>query len=77
MLVAVAAEMTATVWRLHVATGQAVRAGETLVTLESMKMEIPLESPVDGVLAEVLVAEGGQVIEGDIVARIQVEGTPD
>ncbi|HEX2266657.1 MAG TPA: biotin/lipoyl-binding carrier protein, partial [Actinomycetota bacterium] len=51
----VLAEMVANVWRVLVSPGDTVSAGDALVILESMKMEIPVESPVDGTVAEVRV----------------------
>lgn len=66
----VEAEMVANVWKVLVAPGAAVSSGDTLVILESMKMEIPVESPVDGTVSAVNVEEGGVVQEGDIIAVI-------
>jgi acetyl-CoA carboxylase biotin carboxyl carrier protein len=67
----VLSEMVANVWRVVVAAGQAVTAGDPLVILESMKMEIPVESPADGTVIEVRVQEGGVVQEGDVIAVIE------
>ena len=64
------AEMVANVWRVLVAPGQAVTAGQTLVILESMKMEIPVESPVQGIVTSLAVVEGGLVQEGDVIAVV-------
>jgi len=47
-----------------------VSSGDTLVILESMKMEIPVEAPVDGTVSAVNVQEGGVVQEGDVIAVI-------
>ncbi len=55
--------ITANVWKVLVKPGQAVKAGETLTILESMKMEIPVESPVAGTVREVKIQEGGNVVE--------------
>jgi acetyl-CoA carboxylase biotin carboxyl carrier protein len=68
--VEVLAEMVANVWKVVVSTGDAVAAGDPLVILESMKMEIPVESPVAGTVREVRVQEGGVVQEGDVIAVI-------
>jgi acetyl-CoA carboxylase biotin carboxyl carrier protein len=65
------AEMVANVWRVLVAPGQAVAAGQTLVILESMKMEIPVESPVGGTVTSLAVMEGGVVQEGDVIAMVE------
>jgi len=66
----VEAEMVANVWKVLVAAGATVTAGETLVILESMKMEIPVEAPVAGTVSSVNVEEGGVVQEGDVIAVI-------
>ena len=67
----VLAEMVANVWKIVVAPGQAVAEGDPLVILESMKMEIPVETPVSGTVREVRVEEGGVVQEGDVIAVIE------
>ena len=67
----VVAEMVANVWKVVVAAGDAVQEGDPLVILESMKMEIPVESPVAGTVAEVRVAEGSVVQEGDVIAVVE------
>ncbi len=61
------AEMMANVWKVVVAIGDDVADGDTLVILESMKMEIPVESPRAGTVKSILVAEGDQVQEGQVV----------
>ena len=50
-----------TVWKVVVKVDQTVKAGETLLIIESMKMEIPIESPRSGIVRELLVTEGEQV----------------
>jgi len=67
----VQAEMVANVWKVVVAPGDAVEEGDALVILESMKMEIPVESPTDGVVKELRVQEGGVVQEGDVIAVVE------
>ena len=64
------AEMVANVWKIMVAPGDQVADGDTLVILESMKMEIPVLSEGGGVVAELAVAEGDVVAEGDLIVRI-------
>ncbi len=64
------AEMVANVWKVVVAAGDPVGEGDTLVILESMKMEIPIESPVAGTVTELRVQEGGVVQEGDVIAVV-------
>jgi len=66
----VQAEMVANVWKIVVSPGDKVAIDDTLVILESMKMEIPVLAPCDGVVNEVLVEEGGVVQEGDVIATI-------
>lgn len=63
--------MVANVWKVAVRAGDPVAAGDTLVVLESMKMEIPVESPSAGTVSEVRVEEGAVVQEGDVLAVIQ------
>lgn len=70
-IVDVAAPMTGTVLEVKVNAGQAVAEGDELVVVESMKMEIPIESPASGTVAEVLVAVAGHVDEGTVVVRLE------
>ena len=65
----VRAEMVANVWKVLVTDGDTVADGDTLVILESMKMEIPVISEDEGVVT-VKVAEGDVVQEGDLIATI-------
>ena len=67
----VRAEMVANVWKVVVAEGDTVADGDTLVILESMKMEIPVEAPTAGRIAEIRVAPNDQVQEGDLIAVIE------
>ncbi len=64
-------EMVASVWKVVVKPGDAVAAGDPLVILESMKMEIPVESPAAGTVTEVRVEEGAVVQEGDVIAVVE------
>ena len=64
------AEITANVWQVRVEVGQSVAVGDDLVILESMKMEIPVEAPVAGTVADIRVQPDTQVHEGDVVAVI-------
>ena len=59
------AHITGTVWKIEVAVGDTVEEGDTVVILESMKMEMPVEADDDGTVKEILVAEGQSVSEGD------------
>lgn len=67
----VLAEMVANVWKVLVSEGDEVAEGDTLVILESMKMEIPVEATASGKVAEIGVTEGGVVQEGDVIAVIE------
>ncbi|HEX6920902.1 MAG TPA: biotin/lipoyl-binding carrier protein [Actinomycetes bacterium] len=66
----VRAEMVANVWKVVVAQGDSVQDGDTLVILESMKMEIPVVSERAGTVSAVHVSEGDVVQEGDVIAVI-------
>ena len=66
----VRAEMVANVWKVVAAEGDQVEDGDTLVILESMKMEIPVLAEEAGTLAKLHVAEGDLVQEGDLIATI-------
>jgi pyruvate carboxylase subunit B len=65
------APLTANVWKVLVAPGHSAKEGDTLVILEAMKMEIPIEAPCDGKVEKVLVTEGGKVSEGDLVVTLK------
>ncbi len=67
----VRAELTATVWKVVAEVGAAVSAGEELLILESMKMEIPVAAPEAGTLAALNVNEGDSISEGDVLAVIE------
>ncbi len=63
----VPAHITGTVWKIEVKVGQAVNAGDTLVILESMKMEMPIEAPEGGTVKEIRCKETQPVNEGDVL----------
>jgi biotin carboxyl carrier protein len=63
--------MVANVWKIVVAEGDQVEDGDTLVILESMKMEIPVLAEDSGVVAQLKVAEGDVIQEGDLIAVIE------
>ncbi len=67
----VRAEMVANVWKVVAAEGESVADGDTLVILESMKMEIPVLAEDSGTLTRLAVAEGDVVQEGDLIAIIE------
>ena len=61
----VEAHITGTVWKIEVTVGDEVSEGDTVVILESMKMEMPVEAEDAGVVREIRCAEGQAVSEGD------------
>jgi acetyl-CoA carboxylase biotin carboxyl carrier protein len=67
----VAAELVGNVAQVQVSVGDAVIATDTLVILESMKMEIPVLAEVDGSVIEVAVRAGDVISEGDVIAVIE------
>ncbi|MCY4013081.1 MAG: biotin/lipoyl-binding carrier protein [Gammaproteobacteria bacterium] len=64
----VESEVTGNVWKVEVEAGERVEEGDVLLILESMKMEIPLEAPTAGTVAQVLVAVEDAVQEDQVVA---------
>jgi acetyl-CoA carboxylase biotin carboxyl carrier protein len=71
MATEVQAHITGTVWKILVKVGDAVTQDQTLVILESMKMEMPLEAPEAGRVASIAVAEGASVDEGDVLLTLE------
>ncbi|RJS27518.1 acetyl-CoA carboxylase biotin carboxyl carrier protein subunit [Corallococcus sp. H22C18031201] len=63
----VAAHITGTVWKIEVKVGQQVNAGDVLVILESMKMEMPVEATDGGTVKEIRCSEAQAVNEGDVL----------
>ena len=61
----VEAHITGTVWKIEVEVGDDVEEGDTVVVLESMKMEMPVEAEDEGTVTEILCEEGQAVNEGD------------
>lgn len=66
----VKAELVGNLWKIVARVGQQVDEDDTIMILESMKMEIPIVSPVTGTVREILVAEGEVVQEGQTVAVV-------
>lgn len=62
--------VTGKVWKIEKAIGEAVAVGDTVLILESMKMEIPIEATSAGVLQSLSVAEGDSVSEGQVLGSI-------
>ena len=67
----VKAHITGVVFQITSKAGDKVAAGDPVIVLESMKMEIPVEAPRSGVVREIRVAEGQTVQDGDIVAVLE------
>ena len=64
-------EVSGFVWKVEVAPGQRVAKGDTLVVIESMKMEIPIVADTEGVVTAIKVEEGAPVNEGSTVAILE------
>ena len=60
-------EVTGSVWKILVKLGDLVEAGDDLIIIESMKMEIPVQAEESGTIVEMRVIEGAPVNDGDIV----------
>ncbi|HKG02600.1 MAG: biotin/lipoyl-binding carrier protein [Conexibacter sp.] len=67
----VEAHITGTVWRVEVSIGDSVDEGDTVVILESMKMEMPVEAEDPGVVKEIRCEEGQAVSEGDTLVVLE------
>jgi acetyl-CoA carboxylase biotin carboxyl carrier protein len=67
----VEAHITGTVWKVEVAVGDEVREGDTVVILESMKMEMPVEAEEAGTVSEIRCEEGQSVQEGDVLVVLE------
>ncbi len=65
------AHITGNVWKIEVAVGDTVEDGDTVVILESMKMEIPVEAEDDGKVTEIRCQEGQAVSEGDVLVVLE------
>ncbi|MEV4786994.1 biotin/lipoyl-binding carrier protein [Streptomyces tuirus] len=66
----IVAELVANVWKVLVADGDTVSEGDTLVILESMKMEIPVHAEASGTVSALSVTEGSTLDEGDLICEI-------
>ena len=67
----VEAHITGTVWKVEVAVGDQVDEGDTVVILESMKMEMPVEAEDPGTVTEIRCEEGQSVQEGDVLVVLE------
>ncbi len=66
----VEAHITGTVWKIEVKVGDQVSEGDTVVILESMKMEMPVEAPTSGTVQSIAIEEGQPVDEGAVLLTI-------
>ena len=67
----VVAHITGTVWKIEVKVGDAVNEGDTVVILESMKMEMPVEATTSGKVREIKVKEAEPVQEGQALVVLE------
>ena len=67
----VEAHITGTVWKIEVKVGDQIEEGDTVVVLESMKMEMPVEAEVEGTVSEIRCEEGQPVNEGDTLVVLE------
>jgi acetyl-CoA carboxylase biotin carboxyl carrier protein len=67
----VPAHITGTVWKIEVQPGDEIDEGDTVVILESMKMEMPVEAEDPGTVKEIRVEEGQSVQEGDVLVVLE------
>ncbi len=67
----VKSEITGTVWQIRTRVGSTVESGDTLIVIESMKMEIPVITEDGGVVTEILVKEKDPVAEGQVVVVLE------
>ena len=67
----VEAHITGTVWKVECKVGDTIAEGDTVVILESMKMEMPVEAEDDGKVSEIAVSEGQSVNEGDKLVSLE------
>jgi acetyl-CoA carboxylase biotin carboxyl carrier protein len=67
----ITAHIAGTVWKVEKKAGESVEAGEPVVILESMKMEVPVEAPIAGTVREIRCAEGDPVAEDDVLAVVE------
>ena len=67
----VKAHITGTVWKVECSVGQAINVGDTVVILESMKMEMPVEAEDTGTVSAIHVEEGQAVREGEPLVTLE------
>ena len=67
----VLAHITGTVWKVECEVGQEIDEGDTVVTLESMKMEMPVDAELGGTVSEIKCSEGQAVKEGEVLVVLE------
>lgn len=70
-LTEIKASITGTIWKITTQIGAAVSEGDTLIIMESMKMEVPVEAEGPGAVHEICVKEGQPVSEGQVLVRLK------
>ena len=68
----VRSEIAGRVWRIEAAAGSQVEEGQTIILIESMKMEVPVSAPSGGRVAKVFVGEGDEIAEGQEIALVVI-----
>lgn len=69
----VTSPITGSIWKIEIALGQKVSAGETAIVLESMKAEFTVEAPFSGTVKDIKLSEGDVVYENDVIFTIEVD----
>jgi acetyl-CoA carboxylase biotin carboxyl carrier protein len=72
-MIEILSSMSGSVWKIEVKENDVVEEGDVLVILESMKMEIPIESTHAGVVSAIKTSEGEFVQEGDVLVQITTD----
>jgi acetyl-CoA carboxylase biotin carboxyl carrier protein len=67
----VLAHITGTVWKVECEVGQKIEEGDTVITLESMKMEMPVDAEFGGKVSDIKCSEGQAVKEGDVLVVLE------
>ena len=67
----ITAHITGTIWKIEKQVGDAIAVGEAVVILESMKMEVPVESPASGRMTKLCCSQGQAVQEGAVLAVVE------
>ena len=70
-MIEIAAHITGTVWKIEVKEGDEIDEGDIVAILESMKMEMPVESDEAGTIKAIKVKEGQAIAEGDVIALLE------